>query len=128
YEDMINLVTQAFSEDELFLRSYQERFHYFLADEYQDTNSAQNRLLFQLASFWGSEANIFVVGDPNQSIYRFQGASLENVLAFQHTFPSVETVLLTHNYRSQQKILDSAHAVIEHNTMKSSSIEPEIAA
>ena len=68
YDDMINWVVEAFESDQDFLRTYEENFQYILADEYQDTNSAQNRLLFALSSFWGTEANIFAVGDPNQCL------------------------------------------------------------
>lgn len=128
YEDMINLVDEAFASDELLLRSYQERYLYLLADEYQDTNTAQNTLLFQLASYWGPEANIFVVGDPDQSIYRFQGASLENILEFKKRFPTAQVIYLNHNYRSQQTVLDSAHALIQKNALKSSDIAPEVPA
>lgn len=68
FEDMINWVVEAFESDEEFLLTYQEKFQYILVDEYQDTNSAQNRLIFALASFWGESANLFVVGDPNQCL------------------------------------------------------------
>lgn len=115
FEDMINFVVDKFRNDEEFLRQQQERFHYFLVDEYQDTNSAQNETLYLLANFWGQEANIFVVGDPNQSIYRFQGASLENIIGFQKRFPQATTVTLTDNYRSNQRILDSSFALIDNN-------------
>lgn len=126
YEDMINMAIEAFRHDEQLLRQYQERFLYILTDEYQDTNSAQNAILFQLASFWGEQANIFVVGDPDQSIYRFQGASLENILAFKKHFPDAKGVYLNHNYRSQQTVLDSAHALIQKNALRSSDIVPEV--
>jgi DNA helicase-2/ATP-dependent DNA helicase PcrA len=118
FEDMINHVTTAFSNHQNLLRTYQERYHYLLADEYQDTNSAQNQLLLQLASFWGQEANIFTVGDDQQSIYRFQGAALENILDFQTHFPKATIITLDRNYRSQQTILDAAHALIDHNQIK----------
>ncbi len=118
FEDMINKVTEAFSQDEDLLRTYQERLHYFLADEYQDTNSAQNQLLFQLAAYWGEEANVFVVGDPDQAIYRFQGASLENALMFKDRYSEAKVVYLQDNYRSQQTILDAAQELIKHNQLR----------
>lgn len=118
FSDMINFVTEKFEQDEEFLRSYQERYHYFLVDEYQDTNTAQNQVVDLLASFWGEQANVFVVGDPNQSIFRFQGASLENMASFIENYPQAEIITLKYNYRSNQKILDAGKEVIEHNKMK----------
>jgi len=112
YEDMINWVVEAFETDEEFLLSYQEKFQYLLVDEYQDTNSAQNRLLFALAGFWGENANLFVVGDPAQSIFRFQGASQENTQQFEKTFPNTVKITLDQNYRSTPIILSSAAALI----------------
>ncbi len=112
YEDMINWVVEAFESDPEFLLAYQEKFQYFLVDEYQDTNSAQNRLIFALASFWGEKANIFVVGDPAQSIFRFQGASQENTHKFEKTFKNTVKITLDQNYRSTPVILSSAAALI----------------
>ena len=112
YEDMINWVVEAFETDEEFLLTYQEKFHYLLVDEYQDTNSAQNRLIFALAGFWGENANIFVVGDPAQSIFRFQGASQENTQQFEKTFPNTIKITLDQNYRSTPIILSLAAALI----------------
>ena len=109
---MINWVVEAFETDEEFLLSYQEKFQYILVDEYQDTNSAQNRLIFALASFWDKNANIFVVGDPAQSIFRFQGASQENTRQFEKTFPNAVKITLNQNYRSTPVILSSAAALI----------------
>lgn len=118
FSDMINFVSQRFENDEDFLRSYQEIYQYFLIDEYQDTNTAQNRVVDLLASFWGEKANVFAVGDPNQSIFRFQGASLENMAGFLKNYPQAEVVTLKYNYRSNQKILDAGREIIEHNQMK----------
>lgn len=112
FDDMINWVVEAFETDPDFLLGYQEKFQYLLVDEYQDTNSAQNRLLFSLASYWGEEANIFAVGDPNQSIFRFQGASKENVEEFRKHFPGARKIFLTENYRSTGTVLSSAAALI----------------
>ena len=115
FEDMINLVVAKFEKDEDFLRKYQEKFQYILVDEFQDTNSAQNEVIMLLAKFWGEQANIFVVGDDEQSIYRFQGASLENFYLFLKQFPKSLIVTLNDNYRSTQLILDASRAVIAHN-------------
>lgn len=112
YEDMINWVIEAFETDEEFLLSYQEKFQYVLIDEYQDTNSAQNCLIFALTSFWGENANVFVVGDPAQAIFRFQGASQENAHQFEKIFPKAVKITLDQNYRSTPIILSSAAALI----------------
>lgn len=114
FEDMISLTVEAFKNQELLLLEYQERLQYFLIDEYQDTNSAQNQVIEQLTSYWGQDANVFVVGDPNQSIYRFQGASLENTFSFLTLYPQATVITLQQNYRSTQLILDSAKTLIEH--------------
>lgn len=116
FDDMVTLVVQAFRDQEMLLRDYQEKFHYFLVDEYQDTNTAQNEVVQQLASFWGEEANIFVVGDPHQSIYRFQGASTENVLGFIERYPLAQVITLDTSYRSPQELQDTARRLIQHNT------------
>ncbi|MBU1256405.1 ATP-dependent helicase, partial [Patescibacteria group bacterium] len=118
FEDMINWVVDKFEKDPNLLLSYQERLSYFLVDEYQDTNSAQNQLVFNLASFWAEKANLFVVGDPNQSIFRFQGASLENTKEFISRFPNTTLINLNQNYRSTQTVLNSAHSVIKNNYPK----------
>jgi DNA helicase II / ATP-dependent DNA helicase PcrA len=118
FEDMINLVVEAFRSDDNLLKTYQERLHYFLVDEFQDTNSAQNRVVNLLASYWGDQANVFVVGDSNQSIYRFQGASMENTLSFQKSYPQATIITLEKNYRSTQTILDSSYALIQKNNFK----------
>lgn len=115
FEDLINIVTDRLKKDDILRLSYQEKLTYFLVDEYQDTNSAQNKLVFSLTDFWGPKANLFVVGDPNQSIYRFQGASTENLQEFIHRFPKATLINLIDNYRSIQNILDSAHHLINHN-------------
>ena len=112
FEDMINWVVEAFEKDADFLLAYQEKFQYILGDEYQDTNNSQNRLIFALSSFWGQEANVFVVGDPNQSIFRFQGASKENVREFQKRFPNLKKIVLDQNYRSTQTLLEASAGII----------------
>lgn len=118
FEDMINTVVDTFKVDADLLSGYQERFQYFLVDEYQDTNSAQNELFLQLASFWGDKANVFVTGDPDQSIMRFQGASIENQLSFIKVYPQATVITLKENYRSTQAILDTADALISHNNLR----------
>ena len=118
FEDMINWVVDKFKKDSNLLLSYQERLNYFLIDEYQDTNSAQNQLVFKLASYWGEKANLFTVGDVNQSIFRFQGASLENTKEFIARFPNTTLINLNQNYRSTQTILNSARSVIKNNYSK----------
>ncbi|MBD3279234.1 MAG: AAA family ATPase [Candidatus Pacebacteria bacterium] len=122
FDDMIALVVEAFTEHQLLLREYQENLHYFLVDEYQDTNSAQNQVVIKLADYWGQQANIFVVGDPNQAIYRFQGASLENILEFQEHYPQALVVQLDQGYRCPQALYDSAQQVIKNNQLV---VEPE---
>ena len=111
FEDMIYETVQALERNEDMLRDLQERFHYVLADEHQDVNGSQNRILELLAAFH-ERPNLFVVGDEKQSIFRFQGASLENFLYFEEKFPHAKTIALTDNYRSAQNILDFAHALI----------------
>lgn len=126
FEDMINSVTTVLTKEQDLLRSLQERFHYLLVDEYQDTNSAQNELLLLLTSFWGQDANLFVVGDPDQSIYRFQGASIENQLEFIKHFPSSTVITLRENYRSTQSILDAADSLIAHNNLRINDVVPSV--
>jgi DNA helicase-2/ATP-dependent DNA helicase PcrA len=111
FSDMILSLLQAMRTDEDFLLQLQERHQYVLVDEHQDTNNAQNKILELLVNFHDSP-NLFVVGDTKQSIYRFQGASLENFFYFQHLYPQAQLVTLTHNYRSSQAILDSAESLI----------------
>lgn len=116
YNDMIQWVLKAFQEDELLLAQYQEQYLYFLVDEYQDTNGSQNLILKQLYSFW-EIPNVFVVGDDDQSIYRFQGANVANIEHFwKNNEPHLTPVVLTDNYRSSQKILDASKQLIEHNS------------
>jgi len=94
------------------LESYRERFEHVLVDEYQDTNRAQNELVLLLAAGRG---NVCVVGDSDQSIYRFRGADISNILEFEQAFPDATVITLDQNYRSTQTILDAANAVIERN-------------
>ena len=92
---------------------YQQRFKYVCVDEFQDTNVAQLQLTVLLSGF---HQNLMVVGDDDQSIYRFRGATIENILTFDKTFPTARVIKLEQNYRSTQTILDAANAVISHNS------------
>ncbi|MBW8686246.1 ATP-dependent helicase [Chitinophaga rhizophila] len=115
FDDMINWVTGAFDSHPDLLADYQEKYQYILVDEYQDTSGIQNKLIYQLIG-GQSQPNIFVVGDDDQSIYRFQGASIENMATFADTFAdTLRTIVLTDNYRSDQPILDAAMSLIESN-------------
>ena len=131
YEDMILLVSQRFALDNLqthggLLRKYQETYQYILVDEYQDTNSAQNQTVDLLGNYFTSP-NIFVVGDDDQSIYRFQGASIENIIDFHKRYAEeVKLVTLISNYRSQQTVLDAASAVVSHNQNRIANYLPAI--
>jgi DNA helicase-2/ATP-dependent DNA helicase PcrA len=115
FDDMITWVIAAFENNSNLLANYQERYQYVLVDEYQDTSGSQNRLVSLLINYW-EKPNIFVVGDDDQSIFRFQGANVENMLELQRQFLNdVHTVVLTHNYRSSQPILDASKSVIDRN-------------
>ena len=115
YDDMLLMVLRAFKEQEYLLRTYQEQYLYFLVDEFQDTNGAQNQLVQQLIEYWDAP-NIFVVGDDDQSIYEFQGARLRNLSEFYERHqPELSLVMLQENYRSSQTILDGARRVIDRN-------------
>jgi len=111
YEDMIGVVVRRLEEDRDVLQRLQEEYQYILADEHQDANTAQNRLLELLVDFH-DDPNLFIVGDEKQAIFRFQGASLENFLYFKDKYPKALFFELKRSYRSGQKILDAAHNVI----------------
>ena len=115
FDDMINWVIKAFEENPALLANYQERYQYILVDEYQDTSGTQNRLVELLISFWDSP-NVFVVGDDDQSIFRFQGANVFNMAQFANSYgDAMLKVILTNNYRSTQPILDISKSLIERN-------------
>ncbi|MBK8301078.1 MAG: ATP-dependent helicase [Chitinophagaceae bacterium] len=115
FDDMINWVIKAFEENKNLLANYQEKYQYVLVDEYQDTSGTQNRLVELLISYW-EKPNVFVVGDDDQSIYRFQGANVENMLDFAANYQNdLLTVVLTNNYRSTQPILDISKTLINRN-------------
>lgn len=111
FDDMILETVHALENNEDMLRDLQEQYQYVLADEHQDVNGAQNKILELLVNFHDNP-NLFVVGDEKQAIYRFQGASLENFLYFEEVFPNAELISLTQNYRSGQVILDTSQDVI----------------
>lgn len=114
FEDMIMFVTEKFASDEFLLAYYQEKYQYFLIDECQDTNSSQNQVVELLGSFF-ENPNTFIVGDDDQAIYRFQGASLENILNFNKKYPETKKIVLKENYRSTQEILDASSNLIKEN-------------
>ena len=112
FDDIIMLTETLFREHPAVLEQYRNQFDYVLVDEFQDTNPSQNRLVAMLG---GGKENVCVVGDDDQSIYSFRGATVENILQFDHTFPRAKIVRLEQNYRSTGHILNAANAVIKHN-------------
>jgi DNA helicase-2/ATP-dependent DNA helicase PcrA len=125
FEDMINLVVEKLKENQNLKLTLQERYLYILVDEYQDTNASQTEIIRLLTDHW-ENPNIFVVGDDEQAIYRFQGASLENVLEFKKLFPHAKIIVLTSNYRSSQHILDASRSVIEKNLLRLQGVEKKL--
>lgn len=113
FDDLIMKTVELFRTDKEVLATYQDKFRYIMVDEYQDTNTAQFELVRLLAA---SHRNLCVVGDDDQSIYRFRGADITNILNFEHHFPGAKVVKLEQNYRSTQTILDAANAVIQNNS------------
>ena len=113
FDDMIFLAVKLFETNPDILEYYQRRFKYIMVDEYQDTNKLQYKLVSMLAD---AHKNICVVGDDDQSIYSFRGATIENILSFEHQFKDTKVIKLEQNYRSTCCILDSANAVIANNT------------
>jgi DNA helicase-2/ATP-dependent DNA helicase PcrA len=113
FDDLIMQAVKLFEGYPEVLSGYRDRFRHLLVDEYQDTNHAQYRLVEMLA---GEKGNLAVVGDADQSIYRFRGADIRNILSFSRDYPSATVVKLEQNYRSTKNILDAANSVIEHNT------------
>ena len=112
FDDLIVKTVELFQNNSEILNYYQERFKYIMVDEYQDTNLAQFKLISLLASKY---RNLCVVGDDDQSIYRFRGADIGNILSFEETFPGAKVIKLEQNYRSTQNILNAANGVIRHN-------------
>ena len=115
YNDMILWVLEAFKNDDDFLRIQQEKYLYFLVDEYQDTNGAQNELLNFLINYW-DKPNVFTVGDDDQSIFEFQGARMRNIMDFYEKYQdNIKVILMEDNYRSSQNILNASRILIENN-------------
>ena len=112
FDDLIACTVKLLQENEDVRSYWQRRFQYVLVDEYQDTNHLQYLLASTLAGGWG---NICVVGDDDQSIYKFRGATIENILSFEEQYPNCRTIRLEQNYRSTGHILDAANAVIRNN-------------
>ena len=115
FGDLLNFVTILFRKVPETLEFYQERFHYVLVDEFQDTNRIQYDLIRQIA---GSHRNIFAVGDDDQSIYRWRGAEIGNILNFQEDFPEARVITLEQNYRSTQNILRAANEMVSRNQFR----------
>ncbi|MDQ3140965.1 MAG: ATP-dependent helicase [Bacteroidota bacterium] len=113
YDDMIQWVLTAFQNEESILAQYQEKYQFILVDEYQDTNGSQNAILYSLLSYW-DDPNIFVVGDDDQAIFRFQGANVNNMLEFLQKYEP-KTIVLEENYRSSPGILKASEMVISDN-------------
>jgi DNA helicase-2/ATP-dependent DNA helicase PcrA len=119
FDDMIHWVIRLFETETEILLGYQEQYQYLLVDEYQDTSGSQNRIVELLASYWEEQPNLFVVGDDDQSIYRFQGANLMNLMTLANRYEKdLRRVVLTKNYRSVQPILDAAKGLIENNQQR----------
>lgn len=112
FDDLIVKTVELFKADSEVLGSYQKRFKYIMVDEYQDTNTAQFELIRLLAD---ANRNLCVVGDDDQSIYKFRGANIRNILDFEQVYPEAEVIRLEQNYRSTQNVLDAANAVIRNN-------------
>ncbi len=122
FDDLITKTIQLFKEKPDVLARYQNRFKYIMVDEYQDTNTAQFRLINILANTTGEdgtvEHNLCVVGDDDQSIYKFRGANIHNILNFEQSYPGTRVIKLEENYRSTQNILNAANAVIQNNSIR----------
>jgi DNA helicase-2/ATP-dependent DNA helicase PcrA len=112
FDDLLRNTVELFRTEPEVLEHYHRRFRHVLVDEYQDTNRVQNELVLLLA---GEHHNVCVVGDSDQSIYKFRGADIRNILEFEEAFPDATVIVLEQNYRSTQTILDAANAVIANN-------------
>jgi DNA helicase-2/ATP-dependent DNA helicase PcrA len=114
FDDLLLELVRSLETHPEFKLIIQENYQYILADEHQDANATQNRILELLADFHDNP-NLFIVGDDKQAIYRFQGASLENFMFFAKKYPDAKVIELSHNYRSHQVILDASHSVVKRN-------------
>lgn len=112
FDDLIMKTVELFKSCPEVLENYQDRFRYIMVDEYQDTNTAQFELIRLLADKY---RNLCVVGDDDQSIYKFRGANIRNILDFENVYPEAQVIKLEQNYRSTQNVLDAANAVIQNN-------------
>lgn len=112
FDDLLLYTLQMLEQEEDVRAYYQQKFHYVLVDEYQDTNMAQYKLVKILSEGYG---NLFVVGDDDQSIYAFRGANIRNILEFEKDFPGAKVIRLEQNYRSDKQILDVANSIIRNN-------------
>ena len=115
FDDLLCKAVELFEQEPEILGFYQNQFKYIMVDEYQDTNKVQYKFVSMLAQKYG---NICVVGDDDQSIYKFRGATIENILSFEKTFSGARVIRLEQNYRSTQNILDAANGVISNNTIR----------
>jgi len=115
FDDLLMVTVNLLQAEPEVLAHYQRRFRHLLVDEYQDTNRAQNELVLMLGR---EHRNVCVVGDADQSVYRFRGADIRNILQFEEAFPDASVMVLEQNYRSTQTILDAANAVIAHNLVR----------
>lgn len=115
FDDLLYLTVALFQNHPEVLERHQQRYPYIMVDEYQDTNAAQYEILSLLAAKSG---NLFVVGDPDQSIYSWRGANISNILNFEKDYPGAKVIRLEQNYRSSEIILQAASHVIEHNTRR----------
>ena len=115
FDDLLKKPVELFQSNKDILEKYQERYKYILIDEYQDTNEVQYKLVRLLARKY---ENLFVVGDPSQSIYAFRGANFQNILNFEKDYPNCNVIKLPQNYRSTQTILDAANDVIKNNKQR----------
>ena len=115
FDDLLTVTVELLKAEPEVLAQYQQRFTHILVDEYQDTNRAQNELVLLLGQ---AHRNVCVVGDSDQSVYRFRGADIRNILEFEEAYPDATTIVLEQNYRSTQTILDAANAVIANNALR----------
>jgi len=123
FGDQIVLSTELLQRRPAIADQYRKKYKYILVDEYQDTNTAQANMLKTLIN---TQHNLMAVGDDDQSIYRFRGAAISNIMQFQSDFPKSELIVLTHNYRSTQQILDVAYRLIQHNNPDRLEVKNEI--
>jgi DNA helicase-2/ATP-dependent DNA helicase PcrA len=116
FDDLLTLPLQLFEQNSPTLEKYRQRYQYIMVDEFQDTSLIQYRLMRLLAAREGTDSNVCVVGDDDQSIYSWRGANYRNILMFEQDFPGVTEIKLEQNYRSTTTILEAANGVIAHNT------------